>query len=165
VAIVDFDVHHGDGTQAIFDADPDLFYASTHQHPFYPGTGLASETGRGDAVGTKRNVHLAAGEGDEAFVHAWTDELLPALEAFGPEAILASAGYDAHRDDPLAELAVTEAGYEALAVALGALSARLGLFGVALTLEGGYDLEALRGSVAATVGGIVAGRSGAAERA
>ena len=161
VAVVDWDVHHGDGTQEIFDGDAETFYASTHQFPFYPGTGAPTEAGLGDAVGTKHNVPLAAGAGDADFVGAWRDRLLPALEAFGPEAILVSAGYDAHRDDPLAELEVTDAGYREVARLLGALSARLRLPGVALTLEGGYDAAALRRCAAATVRGLLEGRGGA----
>ena len=163
IAIVDWDVHHGDGTQQVFDADRDLLYASTHQDPFYPGTGAPHERGVGDAIGTKLNRPLAAGDGDEAFVSGWIDDLLPAVEAFAPEAILVSAGYDAHRADPLAGLEVTEGGYEAVARALGAVVARLGLNGVALTLEGGYDLDALRASVAATVRGLLDGLAGPSE--
>ena len=157
IAIVDWDVHHGDGTQAIFDSDPDVFYASTHQSPFYPGTGSAAELGRGAAAGTKLNRPLAEGDGDEAFVQAWITELLPALEEFRPDAILVSAGYDAHAADPLAGLTVTEAGYEAVAAALGAAATRVGVRGVALTLEGGYDLPALRASIAASVRGLLTG--------
>ena len=157
VAIVDWDVHHGDGTQALFDADPDLCYASTHQSPLYPGTGDPSERGSGPAAGTKHNAPLPPGSGDPAFTAAWLERLLPAVEAFRPEAILVSAGYDAHRDDPLANLEVTEAGYATVAEALGGLSRRLRLPGVALTLEGGYDLVALRASAAATVSGLLAG--------
>ncbi len=159
IAIVDWDVHHGDGTQELFDADPDVFFASTHQSPFYPGTGWPDETGTGLAAGTMHNRLLADGEGDEAFLAAWRDELLPAIEAFAPQAILVSAGYDAHRVDPLASLRLTDDGYGAVSRALGALSRRLGLPGVALTLEGGYDLDALRGAAAATVRGILAGRA------
>jgi acetoin utilization deacetylase AcuC-like enzyme len=159
IAIVDWDVHHGDGTQAIFDADPDLCYASTHQSPFYPGTGSAAEQGSGAAIGTKHNVPLPAGSGDDEFSQAWMVQLLPAIEAFAPEAILVSAGYDAHRDDQLAMLEVTEAGFGTVAEALGSLARRLGLVGVGLCLEGGYDLAALRASVAATVIGIVRGQS------
>jgi acetoin utilization deacetylase AcuC-like enzyme len=155
VAIVDWDVHHGDGTQAIFDADPELCYASTHQWPLYPGTGLPSDRGVGEAAGTKHNRQLDPGSGDAAFVEAWIDDLLPVVEAFAPEAILVSAGYDAHRDDPLAHLEVTHDGYASVARELGAVSRRLGLPGIALTLEGGYDLDALRRSVAATVTGLV----------
>ena len=161
IAIVDWDVHHGDGTQAIFDADADLLYASTHQWPFYPGTGSAAERGRGAAAGTKLNRPLAAGDGDEAFTQAWIGELLPALEEFLPDAILVSAGYDAHAADPLAGLTVTEAGYEAVAAALGAVARRIGVPGVALTLEGGYDLPALRASIAASVRGLLAAAASA----
>jgi acetoin utilization deacetylase AcuC-like enzyme len=164
IAIVDWDVHHGDGTQAIFDADPALCYASTHQSPLYPGTGASTETGTGVATGTKHNRALSPGSGDAAFTAAWRDELLPAIEQFAPEAILVSAGYDAHLADPLAQLEVTEQGYERVAELVGALSARLGLAGVTCTLEGGYDLAALRASTAATVRGILAGR-GYLERA
>lgn len=164
LAIVDWDVHHGDGTQEVFDADAETCYASTHQFPFYPGTGAPPESGTGDATGTKHNVPLQAGAGDREFVAAWRDRLLPAVEAFRPEAILVSAGYDAHRDDPLAELLVTEAGYREVARLLGAVSARLGLAGVAVTLEGGYDATALRRCAAATVEGLIEGR-GAPERA
>ena len=161
IAVVDWDVHHGDGTQAIFDADPDLCYTSTHESPLYPGTGERSERGAGSATGTKHNHPLPPGAGDKAFVDAWRGELLPAIEAFSPEAILVSAGYDAHVADPLAGLRVTEQGFSLVSEALGALSARLGLAGVALTLEGGYDLDALRESAAATVRGILDGRRGA----
>ena len=157
IAIVDWDVHHGDGTQAIFDADPDLCYTSTHQSPFYPGTGDASERGQGHAAGTKHNIPLRPGDGDERFVEAWTETLLPAMETFGPEAILLSAGFDAHRSDPLAHLEVSEAGYGQVARGIGQLASRLGLPGVALTLEGGYDLPALRASVAETVRELIAG--------
>ncbi|HEY6608150.1 MAG TPA: histone deacetylase [Candidatus Limnocylindria bacterium] len=161
IAILDWDVHHGDGTQAIFDADPDLLYASTHQAPFYPGTGAATDRGTAAGVGTKLNRPLLVGDGDEAFVAAWRDELLPAVDDFRPDAILVSAGYDAHLADPLAGLAVTEAGYEAVGRELGAMAARLGLGGVTLTLEGGYDLDALRASVAASVLGILRGSESA----
>jgi acetoin utilization deacetylase AcuC-like enzyme len=158
VAIVDWDVHHGDGTQDIFWSDGSVLYLSTHQFPFYPGTGSASERG-GDPFGTTHNRPLNAGDGDAAFVSAWVDELLPLMEDFGAEAILVSAGYDAHVRDPLAELAVTEDGYRSVGTAVGATARRLGIGGVALTLEGGYDLDALRASAAATVDGILAGLS------
>jgi acetoin utilization deacetylase AcuC-like enzyme len=151
-------VHHGDGTQAIFDDDPDLCYASTHQSPLFPGTGGPGERGRGGAAGTKHNVPLAPGSGDHDFVAAWQDELLPAVERFRPDAILVSAGYDAHRADPLAHLEVTEEGYGAVARMVGGMAGRLGIRGVALVLEGGYDLEALRASAAATVTGLRDGR-------
>jgi acetoin utilization deacetylase AcuC-like enzyme len=156
IAILDWDVHHGDGTQAIFDADPDLFYASTHQSPLFPGTGDAAERGSGAAVGTKRNVPLPPASGDSEFIAAWRTRLLPAIEEFHPQAILLSCGYDAHRDDPLAHLLVTEAGYRDVATQIGELASGLGI-GVALALEGGYDLPALRRSASATVEGVIAG--------
>ena len=147
IAIVDWDVHHGDGTQAIFDADADLCYASTHQCAVLPGDRQRRRSGgAGPAIGTKHNVPLPAGSGDDAFIEAWPVQLLPAVEAFEPEAILVSAGYDAHRDDPLAMLEVTEAGYRSGGRrARAQLARRLGLRGVALTLEGGYDLDGAAG--------------------
>jgi acetoin utilization deacetylase AcuC-like enzyme len=165
IAIVDWDVHHGDGTQDLFDADPEVFYASTHQFPFYPGTGSRAETGTGAGAGTMHNRPLDAGAGDLEFTAAWADDLLPALEAFGPDAILVSAGFDAHRDDPLALLEVTETGFGEVSRLLGAVSQRLGLGGVTLAFEGGYDLDAIRASAAASVRGILEGRASAAERA
>lgn len=157
IAILDWDVHHGDGTQAIFDADADLLYASTHQSPLYPGSGDTAERGTGAGTGTMHNVPLHPGAGDDQFITAWTTRLLPAVEAFRPQAILLSAGFDAHRNDPLAHLAVTEDGYRTVAEAMGGAAARLGVPGVALTLEGGYDLPALQRSAAATVQGLLAG--------
>ncbi len=157
VAIIDWDVHHGDGTQALYDEDPNVCYASTHQMPLYPGSGDAAERGRGPGVGTMHNVPLIPGSGDSEFLAAWEERLLPAVEAFAPAAILVSAGYDAHRADPLAHLEVTEAGYLTLAEKIGELCRRLGLPGIALSLEGGYDLPALRASTAATVRGLLRG--------
>jgi acetoin utilization deacetylase AcuC-like enzyme len=158
IAVVDWDVHHGNGTQAIFDADPDVCYASTHQSPLYPGTGAPDERG---VTGTVHNRPLPPGAGDDAFVEAWRGELLPAVESFGPDAVLVSAGYDAHAADPLANLRVSDAGFGQVARLLGTLSARLELPGVALALEGGYDLAALRASAAATVQGLLDGRRSA----
>lgn len=159
VAILDWDVHHGDGTQSLVGADPDTFYGSTHQYPWYPGTGSGDEGGD-----TVVNVPLEAGSGDEAFVNAWRDTILPAAEAFAPAAILVSAGFDAHLDDPLAGLMVTSKGFRAVALEVGQLARRLGLRGVALTLEGGYDLDALRASAAATIEGLLAGLGPAPRR-
>lgn len=157
IAVIDWDVHHGDGTQEIFDADPDLCYASTHQWGLYPGTGDRAERGTGEAAGTMHNRPLAPGTGDDGFVAAWREELLPEVERFAPEAILVSAGYDAHRSDPLAHLLVSHEGFGEVARLVGLTASRLGIGGVALTLEGGYDLDALRASAAATVTGILAG--------
>ena len=126
---------------------------------------LPRRAGSGAAAGRSSTEPLAPGDGDAAFVDAWTRDLLPAVEAFRPEAILVSAGYDAHAADLLANLEVTERGYEAVALALGGVARRLGLPGIALTLEGGYDLDALRASVAATVRGLLAGMAGARDAA
>ena len=157
IAIVDWDVHHGDGTQELFDRDPDLLYASTHQRPLYPGTGAPHERGEDEAEGTMHNVTLPPGSRDAAFEAAWRERLIPEIRDFAPDAILVSAGYDGHRDDPLAHLELTDAGYAAVAMAIGELATDLGLPGVALVLEGGYDLRALEASVAATVTGMLRG--------
>ena len=157
VAILDWDVHHGDGTQEIYDADAGVFYASTHEDGLYPGTGAVEDAGAGAARGTKHNRPLRAGDGDDAFLAAWAEELLPAMARFRPDAIVVSAGYDAHASDPLARLAVTARGFGGVAEAVGAAARECGVAGVALTLEGGYDLEALEQSVAATVAGLVSG--------
>ena len=157
IAIVDWDVHHGDGTQELFDRDPELLYASTHQRPLFPGSGRPEERGKDEGEGTMFNVTLSSGADDGAFEAAWIETLVPAIREFQPEAILVSAGYDGHRDDPLASLQLTDGGYRAVARAIGALAGELGLPGVALILEGGYDLQALEASVAATVAGMLGG--------
>lgn len=148
IAVVDFDVHHGNGTQAAFESDADLFFASSHQSPLYPGTGRESETG----VGNIFNAPLPPGADGRHFRKVWSERLLPALRAFRPEFVLISAGFDAHEDDPLANLALTEDDYawitrEILSVADDCCSGR-----VVSTLEGGYDLDALARSVSAHVG-------------
>ncbi|MFN2484749.1 MAG: histone deacetylase family protein [Candidatus Limnocylindria bacterium] len=155
IAIVDWDVHHGDGTQEIYEADPDVWYGSTHQTGIYPGTGTAEQAGVGAAHGTKLNRPLRPGSGDEAFVGTWSQDLLPALAAFAPDAVVVSAGYDAHTSDPLATLRVSSDGFRRVAERLGEVVGDLGLRGVTLTLEGGYDLDALRSSTAATVEGLL----------
>ena len=114
VAIFDFDVHHGNGTQHLFEERADVFYASTHLYPFYPGTGAARETGRGAGRGTTLNVPLPAGTGDEGYAAAIEGTILPALRAFGPETLLVSAGFDAWRGDPLGAMAVSAGGLHPL---------------------------------------------------
>lgn len=147
VAVVDFDVHHGNGTQDIFAADPSLFYGSSHQFPCYPGTGAASETGVGNIV----NVALAPGTGSAAFRAAWSDVILPALDAFAPELIIVSAGFDAHKADPLAQLLVETEDFSWLTQAL-LDRARTQCGGrLVSVLEGGYDLKALADCAAAHV--------------
>jgi acetoin utilization deacetylase AcuC-like enzyme len=147
VAVIDFDVHHGNGTQAMFEHDVSLFFASTHQSPLYPGTGMASEHGVGNIV----NVPLRPGSGSAEFRHAMGESILPALAAFRPDFILISAGFDAHRDDPLAGLNFTDedfawATHEIRAIAQAHCDGRL-----VSTLEGGYDLGAVASSASAHV--------------
>ncbi len=143
VGILDWDVHHGNGTQAIFDAEPRVFYASTHAYPFYPGSGHFRERGVGAAAGTKLNVPLPHGAGDRAITAAYERLILPALARFRPQLIIVSCGWDAHARDPLATLEVTTDGYAR--VMRTALDAARALCGgrVVLALEGGYDLHAL----------------------
>jgi acetoin utilization deacetylase AcuC-like enzyme len=147
VAVVDFDVHHGNGTQARFWDDPSLFYASTHQSPLYPGTGSRRETGVGNIV----NVPLPPLAGSREFREGFTGEILPALDAFRPEMVLISAGFDAHHDDPLAQLALDEADYCWVTEELLGIARRHAKGRVVSTLEGGYDLAALGASAAAHV--------------
>jgi acetoin utilization deacetylase AcuC-like enzyme len=151
VAIVDIDVHHGNGTQAAFYDDPAVLYASTHQFPFYPGTGASAERGSGAGVGTTLNVPLPAGTRDEDFVAAYERGVIPALEAFRPEVLLVSAGYDAHTLDPLGGLRVSTDGYRAVVALLDAASRRLCGRRAAWITEGGYQLDALRECLDATV--------------
>ena len=148
VAVVDFDVHHGNGTEDIFRPDPALFYASSHQHPCYPGTGSPREQGVANNV---VNVQLPPGAGSERFRAAWADRIIPALEAWAPELLIISAGFDAHRLDPLAELRVETADFAWLTDRLLAVAdAHCGGRAVSL-LEGGYDLAALAHSASAHV--------------
>lgn len=151
VLIVDWDVHHGNGTQDIFYADPRVLYFSTHQHPFYPGTGRSSETGAGEGLNTNINVPLPAGAGDEDIVRAFEEQLLPVAHTFAPQFVLVSAGFDAHRDDPLAHLALTENGYKAITQLVMTIAERHAKHRVVSVLEGGYNLHALARSVEAHV--------------
>jgi acetoin utilization deacetylase AcuC-like enzyme len=148
IAVIDFDVHHGNGTQDIFYRDPNLFYASTHQSPLYPGTGFASERG---AAGNIWNVPLPPRSGGPAFRQAMTETILPALERFAPEFIFISAGFDAHRDDPLAEMALDESDFAWVTTEICAVASRVCDGRVVSALEGGYDLAALALSAAAHV--------------
>jgi acetoin utilization deacetylase AcuC-like enzyme len=151
VMIVDWDVHHGNGTQHIFEEQSDVFFFSVHQSPLYPGTGARSERGRGAGQGTTLNCPLAPGAGDTAFLATLTDELVPATERFDPDFILISAGFDAHRRDPLANLEVTTGAYVEATRIVRDLAERHGSGRVVSTLEGGYDLQALGESVVAHV--------------
>jgi acetoin utilization deacetylase AcuC-like enzyme len=152
VAVIDFDVHHGNGTQARFWDDPSLFYASTHQSPLYPGSGSRRESGVGNIV----NVPLPAMSGSAEFRLAFNTDILPALEAFRPAMMLISAGFDAHRRDPLAQLMLDEADYAWATEQLLEVARRHGEGRVVSTLEGGYDLTALAASAAAHVRALMA---------
>jgi acetoin utilization deacetylase AcuC-like enzyme len=147
VAVVDFDVHHGNGTQAAFESDENLFYASTHQYPLYPGTGAAHETGVGNIV----NVPLRPMSGSGPFRRAFSERILPGLDEFRPRFVIISAGFDAHRSDPLAQLMLEESDYVWVTERLVELAYRHAEGRLVSTLEGGYDLQALGASAAAHV--------------
>ena len=148
VAIIDFDVHHGNGTQEIFWNDPRVLYVSSHQVPLFPGSGMASEVGGPDALGATLNLPLPAGATGDVLAHAYDEIAGPVLDEFAPTWVLVSAGFDAHRSDPLADLALTSGDFAALANFAGQFSppGRLAFF-----LEGGYNLQALRTSITATL--------------
>jgi acetoin utilization deacetylase AcuC-like enzyme len=146
VAIVDYDVHHGNGTDAIFRHDDSVLFVSLHQWPFYPGTG-----GPDDQAETTLNIPLAAGSGDAEYLEAFEQLVEPAVAAFRPELVLVSAGFDAHLDDPLAEMCVTAEGFRELSRRCAGLAPR-----VAAVLEGGYELATLPGLVAAALDGFAA---------
>ncbi len=148
VAVVDFDVHHGNGTEAMFASDPDLFYASSHQWPCYPGTGEEAERG---VAGNVANAVLSPGSGSEAFRGVWAGRLLPALDAFAPEFLILSAGFDAHRADPLAQLRVEVDDFEWLTSRLVEVAERHCRSRLVSVLEGGYDLGALAACAGAHV--------------
>ncbi|HEV2677256.1 MAG TPA: histone deacetylase family protein [Aliidongia sp.] len=152
VAIVDFDVHHGNGSQVVAERDADLFYASTHQSPLYPGTGAARETGLGNIV----NRPLRAGAGTEEFRTAFGEWIMPALGQFAPDLVIVSAGFDAHADDPLAGLTLTEADFVWVTEQLLGFAERYCHGRLVSTLEGGYDLKALAASTAAHVTALMA---------
>lgn len=153
VAVVDFDVHHGNGTQAMYERDPDLFYASTHQWPLYPGTGSDQEHG---VDGNVVNAPLPPGAGSLEFRRAFERIVLPALDGFAPGIILISAGFDGHQDDPLASLNLVEADYAWATAEMCKLADKHCGGRVVSSLEGGYDLHALAASAAAHVEALMA---------
>ena len=148
VAILDFDVHHGQGTQAVVEPDARLFYGSTHQYPLYPGTGSARERGIDNNVA---NVPLAPNSDSEAFRMAWSERILPALDRFRPELVIVSAGFDAHREDPLAQLQLETEDFAWITQELLAIAGQHAGSRLVSALEGGYDLAALADSAAAHV--------------
>ena len=141
IAIVDIDVHHGNGTQRIFYEEPRVLYVSTHQFPFYPGTGAADEIGAGDGRGFTVNIPMQAGSTDADYALVHRDVVRPVLDEFRPQLLLVSAGYDAHERDPLASMRMTTEGYGAILWHLHEVATRYGA--MALVTEGGYDLTAL----------------------
>jgi len=155
VAIVDWDVHHGNGTQDIFYESDQVLFCSVHRYGgFYPGTGAAGERGRGSGLGFNLNAPLRAGGGDAEFERAFRDVLLPAVAAFEPELILVSAGFDAHLDDPLGGMSMSEQGFHRLAELTADMAERSAGNRLVALLEGGYDPEALSRSVVATLAAL-----------
>ena len=161
VAVVDFDVHHGNGTQWMFYDQPRVLYISSHQYPFYPGTGAASETGRADGAGFTVNIPLEAGSTDADYDLVYRAIAIPVLEKFAPQLTVISAGYDAHEADPLAAMRMTSGGYGRIVARLRAAAQKSGA--LALVTEGGYDLQALRECLQATVSILDADGVGALE--
>lgn len=151
VLIVDWDVHHGNGTQHSFEDDPSVLFFSTHQYPHYPGTGRADERGKGAGEGFTINVPMEAGEGDETYHAIFLKALVPAADAFKPEFVIISAGFDAHKDDPLASMGLTEAGYADLTGLVAGIARRHAKGRILSLLEGGYNLTALAASVDAHI--------------
>jgi acetoin utilization deacetylase AcuC-like enzyme len=143
VLIVDFDVHHGNGTQAMTEADPAICFISTHQYPYYPGSGAARDTGRGPGEGTVVNIPLSPGMGDGVFHQVYEQVMIPAARRFAPGLILVSAGFDAHWNDPLAGLGLSLTGYAWIARTLAELAGDLCGGRIVFTLEGGYHLDVL----------------------
>ena len=158
VLIVDWDVHHGNGTQAIFWDEPDVLYVSTHQWPCYPGTGRPDEVGGSAARGTTLNVPLPPGATGDVLRQAFDRVVTPAVEEFGPDWVLVSAGFDAHRADPLADLALSAGDFADLGATVAEYAPAPGR--LVLFLEGGYDLTALRLSIGATLGRLVGAPTG-----
>ncbi|MER2600319.1 MAG: histone deacetylase [Caldilineales bacterium] len=151
VLIVDFDVHHGNGTQDAFYSDDSVLFFSTHQYPYYPGTGGLHDSGSGSGRGSTVNVPLPAGAGDAAYAAAFDTILAPLAQRFRPELVLVSAGYDAHWDDPLASMRLSISGYAALVTRLLALADALCQGRIVFTLEGGYQLEVLAHALLTTL--------------
>jgi acetoin utilization deacetylase AcuC-like enzyme len=145
--IVDWDVHHGNGTQHSFEDDPSILFFSTHQYPHYPGTGRATERGKGAGEGFTINIPMEAGEGDDAYHAIFLKALVPAADDFKPDFVLISAGFDAHKDDPLASMGLTEAGYADLTDIVAGIAKHHAQGRMLSSLEGGYNLTALAASV------------------
>lgn len=151
VAVVDFDVHHGNGTQQIFESDASVLYVSVHQFPFYPGTGDADEVGLGDGRGFTVNVPMEVGAGDADYAHVFRSAVVPILRAFAPAIIIVSAGFDAHERDPLAGMRLTTGAFASMTGELRAVAEACCAGRMVVLTEGGYDLQALHQSLQAVV--------------
>ncbi|HVO92632.1 MAG TPA: histone deacetylase [Terriglobales bacterium] len=160
VLIMDWDVHHGNGTQEAFYDDPSVMFISTHQYPYYPGSGSLTEVGAGAGEGFTLNVPLPAGCADGEYLQVFQDLIGPSVQRYRPDWILVSAGFDPHRRDPLGDMGVTEQGFSAMTRQLLALAERFSDARIAFLLEGGYDLAALRNSVAAVLAAMRMGAEG-----
>ncbi len=154
VAILDFDVHHGNGTQHLFEERADVLFVSLHQAPFYPGTGASAEVGFGQGKGTTLNIPLGAGAGDDIYRKEFEDRVVPALRQFAPELLLISAGFDAWQEDPLGGMRVSIAGYREWGSLLSALAREVCGGRTVSLLEGGYDLQGLGQLVESYLGGL-----------
>ena len=157
VAVLDVDVHHGNGTQDIFYDRPEVLYYSTHQYPFYPGTGRVEEVGRNDGIGTTVNVPLAAGSGDSIFLDATTRVLAPAVRSYRPDVMLVSLGFDAHWADPLAQMQLSTSGYRRILEQIATLADETCGGKLIFLLEGGYDLEVIEEG-ARMAGSVLSGK-------
>lgn len=162
VAVMDYDVHHGNGTQQIFEHDPEVLYVSTHQFPYYPGTGAADEVGRGAGAGYTVNVPLEMGATDEDYREAFDGVVLPVIRAFKPDVLLVSAGFDAHERDPLGGMRVTTGGFGAMTAALRQVAEDCCGGRLVVVTEGGYDLRALAECLREVVGVLAAEQAPAA---
>jgi acetoin utilization deacetylase AcuC-like enzyme len=156
VLIVDWDVHHGNGTQHSFEDDPSILFFSTHQYPHYPGTGRGTECGKGAGEGFTINVPMEAGEGDDDYRAVFQKVLVAAADDFKPEFVIISAGFDAHKDDPLASMGLTESGYAELTEIVAGIAKRHANGRILSSLEGGYNLTALAASVEAHIKTLLA---------
>jgi len=155
VAVVDWDVHHGNGTQEMFWREPGVLYISTHQFPFYPGTGDVDERGAGEGKGYTVNVPLTAGGGDGVYASAFERVVLPVLAAYEPELVLVSAGFDAAARDPLAQMELSPDAFGWMARALARIADASAAGRMALVLEGGYDLVALQAGITSAIAGMI----------
>jgi acetoin utilization deacetylase AcuC-like enzyme len=147
IAIVDWDVHHGNGTQEIFYSDPSVFYISLHQSPFYPGTGLQTEIGEGEGRGFNLNCPMRAGSGEKEYLEAFNREIIPKLDGYMPELIIISAGFDAHKDDPLANINLTDDSFRIMTEMVSDIAEKYSNGRIISVLEGGYNLNSLSNSV------------------